>query len=531
MLSVDIAAIKKELDSASHGGRKPLARKIAKNLGVSVDTLYREIRNLYGVKKNVTKEPEIPDHLIDEVAKIKERLKRTGKKEREISTDLCIEHLKETGVEGAERLTSGTVNRRLREKGYRQEKAYVRVEASYANQQHQLDFSRSEYFQVKGFDRSLNDYSLQITRNTTSYKENDFKLRTWLVGITDAYSRVSLSKAYVASGESIHLGVDFLNFAYNREKDEHPLIYLPERMKMDNGSFGKSKDVKEFLNKLEIEYEFSEPNKKRGNQKRESAWKMLWRRFELKLVLKLGGNGKTIMLKDYNDMLHEFMVELLKWPHPVKNISRGHAYRTSVQMRPQRIMDEDLKKYIFKVITRTVTGDKLISLDAEKYSVPEFIPVGEEIRVYKNLSGEVVGELINNPRGQKPFLIPPSAGFVTLDDFSHRAHNTYKDEIVNKVLEEDREKKEAEKKDKINYMPVREKKVKPRTVFNEAQIDESHVFPSVYDAKVYISKQLKKTESYEDYAYIFDDMLEEDRSKKAIDYVLSTINNRKAING
>lgn len=515
MLKTDIAQVKAELDSVPYGVKKTTGQKIAERYGVSYATLMREVEREYGVSKRVKRNKKINDSLIHEVAKIKETLKMTGKKEREIATDIVIRHLVDKGIAGAEELTVATVNRRLREKGYRQVASYVRVEAGFANQQHQLDFSRSEYFQVHGYDRNIGDYILKITRNVTHYKENEFKLRTWIAGITDAYSRLSLAKAYAASGESVHLGIDFLNFAYNREPDEYPMRYLPERMKMDNGSFGKSKDVKEFLTKLDIKPEFATPNEKRGIQKRESAWKMMWRRFELKLVLKLGDGG-TISLTEYNELLHAFMIELMEAKHPVKNQTRGHIYMTSIAQREQRLMTEDLKKYLFKVVTRVVSGDKTISLEGEKYQVPENILVGEEIRVYKNLESEVIGELINNPKGQKPFNLNPTKGYVVIDDFDHRSHNTYRQDIQTEV--------KREKKDKVNYMPVREKKIKPATVFTQTEKD---VFSSKYEAQKYIAKQLINGETYDDYAWLFDEMLEADLSKAGIDSVLQALKQQK----
>jgi transposase InsO family protein len=515
MLKTDIAQVKAELDAAPYGCKKKTGQKIAERYGVSYATLMREVEKEYGVSKRIKREKKISDDLIHEVAKVKETLKMTGKKEREIATDIVIQHLVDKGIAGAEELTVATVNRRLREKGYRQEASYVRVEAGYANQQHQLDFSRSEYFQVHGYDRNIGDYILKITRNVTHYKENEFKLRTWIAGLTDAYSRLSLAKAYVASGESVHLGIDFLNFAYNREPDEYPMRYLPERMKMDNGSFGKSKDVKEFLAKLDIKPEFATPNEKRGIQKRESAWKMMWRRFELKLVLKLGDGG-TISLSEYNALLHDFMIELMEAKHPVRNQTRGHVYLTSISQKEQRLMTEDLKKYLFKVVTRIVSGDKTISLEGEKYQVPENILVGEEIRVYKNLENEVIGELINNPKGQKPFILNPTKGYIEIDDFEHRSHNTYRQDIQTEV--------KNEKKNKVKYMPVREKKVKPETVFTQK---EQEVFSSRYEAQKYIAKQLINGETYDDYAWLFDEMLQADLTKTGIDSVLQALKQQK----
>ncbi len=520
MLTTDIAQMKAECDALPYGNIVKQKTQIAHNHGIGYSQLCREIAKVYGSQKTVKREKKIDDSLIHEVAKMKEMGKKTGKKERELATDLCIQNLVDRNYAGADLLTPATVNRRLREKGYREVPAYVRVEASYANQQHQFDFSRSEYFQVQKFDGI--DYILVITHNTTAYKENQFKLRTWIAGITDTFSRLSVAKAYAASGESVSLGIDFLNFAYNREPDNNPLRYLPERMKLDNGSFGKSKDVKEFFDKLNIKYEFATPNEKRGNQKRESAWKLMWRRFELNLVVKLGGNGKTISLTDYNLLLQDFLIQTMEHKHPIKNQTRGHVYLTSVAMREQRLMSEDLKKYIFRVMSRIVAGDKTISLEKLKYQVPDNIMVGEQIRVYKNLQNEVIGELINNPKGQKPFILSPTDGYKLLDDFSHRPHNTYQQDVVTEI-------KQEEKARKIAYMPIREKKVKPKSVFTEVE-KKDETFASVYDAKVYIGNQLNQVgTNYAAYSGFFDPILANGLNKSGIDLVLQEIKRKSMV--
>lgn len=515
MIDIDIATVKYELDNIPKGGKKKRATEIAANIGISVATLYREIEKKYGRKKTVKREKKIDNSLIHQVAVEKERMRMTGRKEREIATDLVIQNMIDNKVEGAEELNPSTVNRRLKEMGYRDKSAIVRVEASYANQQHQIDFSRSEYFQVQGF--SGGDYILKHTRNTTSYKENEYKLRTWLVGIIDAYSRVGIIQAYCASGESVHLGIDFLNFAYNRPEDNNPFHYLPDRLKMDNGSFGKAKDVLTFLQKLDIKPEYSTPNEKRGIQKMESMWKHLWKRFELPLVQKLGNS--TITLADYNALLHEFMTSLLSKPHPVKSNNRGHVYLTSIAQREQRVITEDLKKYLFRVETRIVANDRTISLGGDKYIVPDNIPIGEQLRIYKNLDNNIVGEILNNPKGQKPFVLPPTDGFKVLDDYSHRPHNTYREDVKTEA-------KKHVKEEKVMFMPVREKKFQPETVYNQTALQDNYIFPSAYEAQLYIGKQIIGG-SYDDVADIFDNVLKEDLSKKGIDFILQELKNQK----
>lgn len=501
-----MAAIESELSAASFKEKTRLLEQYSEQFGISRATLYRRLQKYRGKMKEVKRDKKIDQDLIDEIAKLKMK-GFNGIADRELATDICIDILKRQNKEGAESLSVSTVNRRLRESGFRQKEKIVRVEASYANEQHQLDFSRSKYFQLWKYDEASNDYLLKATSKNLTYKEDDKKLRTWLVGITDAYSRVSLAQAVAASGESVLIGIGFLNFAYAREDDQHPLKYIPDILKTDNGSFIKSVSVKDLLRRLEIKSELSEEYKKRGIQKREAAWRLLWQRFELRNYIMIG-EGKTITLADYNGLLHEFMVECLDMKHPTKNETRGHVYRTSIAQHPPRKINVDLKEIIAVPQIRTVSDDCCISLNNQKYEVSNPKLIDKRIRVYKNLHGDVIGELVDEY--SKPFELKAVEGFVRLGDFAHRDKSSYKNKIEKEV-----------KAEKINYLPPREKVFTPE---NKFRTDES--FENELEAKLYVANQLG---SYEPYADVFNTLFVDTLYKKDIDEVINYVKN-KAIN-
>jgi hypothetical protein len=488
---INTAMIKAELKAAGKGSKGDIINRYAKLYNTSRFTIYRTLRNEYGASKTIYRQKKIDMNLIHEIAKIKSRGALMGLSERELATDICIQILQEKQFPGADTLTISTVNRRLRELGYRQQDVIVRVEAEYPNQQHQMDFSRSKYFQVIKYDEKANDYLLRVSGKSLYYKEDEHKLRTWLVGITDAFSRVSISRAYVASGECVLIGIEFLNYVYNRPEDDLPIHYLPEILKTDNGSFIKDNSVKALLNKLEIASELSIPMKKRGIQKRESAWKLLWKRFELKRAMILG-DGKTIYLNDYNDMIHEFMIELLDRQHPVKACTRGHAYMSGLNLHPQREISIDMKEIIAKPWIRKVNPSLLVSINNDKYECPRNTQ-NKHIRIYKNLRGEVVAELIDEY--SKPFILKPVDGFVTLGNFEHRQQPTYRQVVENEVKQDG----------KIKYLKPAINKVEPETVFTQAEAE--NYFKDAYEAKVYAGKILQRSgKCYEDYADVFSEM-------------------------
>ena len=517
-------AIKRDLEGIKRGMRGEIIQQYAMQYGVSQDTVYRVLRKEFGPTKKITGRPKISDDLVDAIGKMKLKGQKLGLSEREISTEICIEMLQNNGVNGAENLTVSTINRRLKENGFRQRDTIVRVEAEYANQQHQLDFSRSKYFNLHKRTED-GDFILRVSK-VLSYKQDGARLRLWMAGIVDSFSRLGVMQAYPATGESTVLGLNIMRFAYNREEDQLPFRHLPEVLKMDNGPVD-NKEVDHLLKKLEIEKELVIPYKKRGIQKQESVWKLVWRRFELPLALKLGDGG-TMLLSDYNYMLHEFMISNCTVQHPVRNGSKEHNYRSSLTAHSPRIIEDDLSEILFKTWKRKVRQDLTVSLTYKgeklKLEAPRFA-IDQWIEVYMNYAGDFVGEL--SDEYHKPFPMKTTEGFVNIGNFEHRQHATYKDGLELEIKEEVRSKKlEA----KINYIQPKEEIIKPETKFTEAEIDENYIFPSVHEAKVYIGKMLNRDENYSTVADIFDELWSEEDIlvKKNIDIILLKIRNQKA---
>lgn len=526
-------AINRELQGVKRGMRGVIIQQYADHYEVSRDTVYRCLRKKFGPAKKVTGKPKVANKLVDEIGKIKLRGRKLGLAERELSTELCIEILQEKEVSGSEHLTVSTINRRLAESGFRQKEVIVKVEAKYANQQHQLDFSRSKYFNLhKRTDD--NDFILRVSK-VLSYKEDGARLRLWMGGIVDSFSRLGVVRAYPATGESTILGLNIMRFAYNREQDKLPFRHLPDTLKMDNGPVD-NKEFSQLLEKLGIEKELVIPYKKRGIQKQESVWKMVWRRFELPLALKLG-NGGTMLLSDYNYMLHEFMINNCTVQHPVRMGSKEHNYRASITAHPTRIIEVDLSEVLHKTWKRKVHNDCTASIvykgEKIKLEAPYFA-IDQWIEVYMNYAGDFVGEL--SDKHHEPFKLKVTEGFVTVGNFDHREHATYLDGLEKEIKEDASTPLSMTGElgmtaGKMNYIEPKEEIVKPEIKFTEAVFDENYVFPSVHEAKVYIGKMLNRDENYTTVAEVFDELWNDPDIfiKKNIDAILIEIKNLKAI--
>lgn len=512
MLRVDLDAIQGEIERAGHGHRRAVVMRYAGMLGVSKDTIYRELRKAFGKKKTLNRQKKVPQHLIDMIADMKIEAARLSLTEREMSTDICIDLLRERGVQGADQLTVSTVNRRLREAGYRIDDPKVFVEPEYATQEDQLDFSRSKYFQIWKYDPVREDYLMRVSGRELHYKKGDRRLRTWICQVKNSFSRLRIARAYAATSEDGFIGLDTLYFYWCRPEDQHPLRYVPDCLKTDNGSFARRAEVKAALGALDIQFDKARPYNHDSQGKVESGFKSLWRRFEMPLAYKLGA-GATIYLSEYNELLHEHLaVKDAQLPHPVYKDTREAIYRMGILRHPPRTVDVDILQVACRVFVRSVPQTLMIQLDGDAYEAPSYT-MGKRVRVYRNMLGELMGELLEEDR--KPFVLQPFRRRAR-GDFSHRPHATYRQERATEI---DRL---ATKNGKRVFMPPKPKTIVPDSPFVDA--GPSVEFAGIYQARVYIGEQLRCVgETYRDYADVFDPLLQDDLSKESIDAVLKEI--------
>ena len=510
MQNVNWAELREAIDHTPKGGRSALVKQYAERLGVSKDTIYRNLRKRFGRKKTVTREKRIPQRLINEIARIKMYGMKMQIDEREYSTERCIDMLQKRGVPGAEALTVSSVNRRLVESGFRLRDPIVRVEASYVNQEHQMDFTRSKYFQLVGHDGK--DWILKVSGRELHYKQDDRRLRLWIVSLVDTYSRIEAARGYAATSESQDLGLAHLNWCYNREPDDLLIGKLPEQFKTDQGSFGKTSTIKDVFARLGVETHFSKPYQKRGIQKVETKHRSRWQQFELGLALQLGA-GQKITLGEYNELLFEECVRAQDLAHPVRQDTRRGLYLSSLIAHPPKKLDVDLREIAFKVWERKVRDTLTISIDNMQFACPENTQ-GKTLRIYRNKMGEFVAHVVED--FDKVFVLRPTRGFIELGEFEHRPHATYRQKVQTAVEKDLGQGKRL-------FMEPEDEKIKPKTVFDRA-VETIKEFPNAYEAKKYIGKRLPDGQTYADYADVFDELLSQDLSVASVDAVLKAIN-------
>jgi transposase InsO family protein len=352
------------------------------------------------------------------------------------------------------------------------------------------------------------------------------------VQIVDRFSRLKLSRAYGATGETGLLGLEFLNFVYNRPEDDHPLRYIPTTLKSDNGAFIKKREVRSALEALKINRSLSRPYAKDSQGVIERRFRTLWQQFELPLAMKIKELGGTIHLGDFNDLMHEYCTSQQVLEHPtMKGQRRGDLYRQSILSYPPREIDISLLEVACKVYERKVNQDLIIRFNGDEYEAPAYC-VGKFIRIHKNMEGELIGELIEEDR--KPFILKPFR-YRKLGDFEHRPAATYRQKRT-RIL-----KGQESTPPKKNNQPAGNRhffEPSPDTVETDSPFTREDVsgtkFPSVFAAKAYIGKQLSPAHTYNDFAFVFDELLETTLDRVEIDQVLNEITepqNTLKING
>ncbi len=477
--------IKTTLDSLPKGEKVAYITDVAEAVGTSKDSVYRELRKRFGKSKHVEREAALPKGVLREVAAVKETyatvlLKGT---DRELSTQAAIDILREEGVEGADQLSPSTVNRHLRRIGYRDAEPRRRVEAEYACQQFQIDFSRSKHLQIwKPDPDNEGDWLLKISARELHYKDGRVRLRTWVCQLVDEFSRLRVVRYYPATGEGPLMGISFLDWYFNREEDEHLMRHLPERMKSDQGAFMKSQEGRSALEALGIERVLTAPGNKESQGKVERGFRTLWQTFEAKFVtqiLRERGPHAVVRLSELNEAVYAHCVSEHAEAHPFQPAQlKGAMYQQSVLKTRPKIVDADVRELALRVWERTPDSSGYFTIEGVAFEAPNFA-YGRRIRIYRNLAGDFVGELIDDYR-DKPFAIRPYR-FSDLDKFEGK-HRTYAQEVRSEV--------EHQLEDKVRQLRPVAETVQPESPFVEVARPVEERRYSAIEVRIRIGRML-----------------------------------------
>lgn len=531
-INADWGYINRQIEQAPWGQTGEVVKLYANRFGVSTDTIRRELRKRFGKKREVEREVQVdPDNaLIEMIFDIKLMGEMMHLKRRELSTEQCIQLLINRGYDEARNLTVSTVNRRLNELGYREKQPNKRIESLYANQVHMIDFSRSKYFQLWEKDDN-GDFMLTVSGKELHYKQDDTRLRTWIVQYMDDFSRLRKSRAYAETNESAFLGLDHLNYCWvPEEQDPHLMKYLPvEMLRCDNGSFRRSTETQTAMEEMNITMPPQMPGRKGGTAKVENRMKSLWQQFELPLAIQLGEGGR-IRLSEYNELLEEFCVKEQESQHPVhRNYTKGEWYQKSLADRSkvQRTTDVDVIRVACRVEKRTVDDHLRVSLNNEYYEVPQYVDgiptIGKQVYVHVNKYGELTGKLIDDLATHKFELTPwePST-WGEFESFAHTDKRKKEDQFEKDGVslqgitgsETANVKGEKEEKKRVSYRymePVTEREFAADSPFTDDSGESSsgRVFNKVLDARAFVGAQIETFDlTFSQVEHYFGDMMD-----------------------
>lgn len=479
---VDFEALQRELEHMPHGQKKAHQEQFAEMLGISYSTLRREMQRRFGKAKSMTKEEQIPDEVVRAVAKIKAEYDTITLKEddRTLTTHHAQQIAEDQlGIEGATDWHESTVNAALRRRGHHIKKPRRRIEPDYAGQQFQMDFSRSKHFQiVEPIDsgpEGATDWMLKATAKELHYKDGTARVRAWIAQLRDEYSRLRLIRYYPATAESAMLGTHFLRWCFQRSDDGHLMGELPERLKMDAGSFGKAKITRRLLDKLDIERVLTEPGNAASQGKVERGFRSLWQ-YEAKIATRILMNGNEhIRLSRLRTLIHRLVKEEQDLRHPTRRSeTRGALYQRSLLRHPLQRLGADIRDLATRTWERRADDTGKIEIRGVPFEAPAFA-AGHQVLVHRHVDGDFVGELMDGWRAGDPFPVEPYR-FEDLDDWSERPRQTYAQEVAQDVRADQQERKEQRKREEHeariqNLKPSDQRagETDPESVFDAAE--------------------------------------------------------------
>lgn len=522
---MNIKSLIEEWNNVPHGQKGAFFERIEQDYGINKDKFHRERRKITGKLKTVEREK---DHrkifLAKRIAEMKERGKKRSDKPREMPTDVCINRLVKRGIMKEDEVSASHINYLLRtELKYREETPRVRWITEYALQEVQTDGSISKYFRpVKELPGG--DVQLQASGRPLTYKGRDAGDKLILWQFLDKYSRLRTVRAFPGMAESTRIMAGHMRWWLNRESDDHLMKHLPWELAHDNGSIFKSEEYKNLARALNFTYRSSMPYEKTGIGMVENYWKRMW-----VLEMQWSEDYPNMFLSDYNELLHEALIDEHQEKHPDFDGKKGDVYQQSIlrqDPRP-RVLEVDIRDLMHESFIRTVTSELSVSVEGTKLRVPQHVNgysmIGEKITVFKNWRGEWAASY-DTDLGEVPFALREFEA-RTKGDFSGGFKKTFQqqledrgsemyDRIMDGDIDMDNAEFDPETGEILESEPVKRLEPKkevhhPETPFTPSEDVPSDQFANVYEAKVWIGKKVKVHGlTYNDVAPHFEERLE-----------------------
>lgn len=275
-----------KLDNVGHGQRGPILDEAQVFLGVSRQTIYRQLKTVCGwsserkVRKDKGKMSVSTDSLLALATMSRESVRDNGKQTMFTTTARGI--LEQNGHEI--NVSNATLNRLMRQRKLNAKAQQVAnpvqsLRALHPNHVHEIDPSLCLIYYMKNKQHIMRDRDFYKNKLENYAK---VKYKVWRYTLYDRASGMIIPWYVEAAGENQHSLFQFLMFAWGKQ-DGRLFHGVPTLLYWDKGSANTSSAIKNLLDHLEVKYLEHEAGNARAKGGVENANNIIETQFESRL--------------------------------------------------------------------------------------------------------------------------------------------------------------------------------------------------------------------------------------------------------
>lgn len=275
-----------KLDNVGHGQRGPVLDEAQAFLGVSRQTIYRQLKTVCGwsserkVRTDKGKMSVSTDSLLALATLSRESVRDNGKQTMFTTTARGI--LEQNGHEI--NVSNATLNRLMRQRKLNAKAQQVAnpvqsLRALHPNHVHEIDPSLCLIYYMKNKQHIMRDRDFYKNKLENYAK---VKYKVWRYTLYDKASGMIIPWYVEAAGENQHSLFQFLMFAWGKQ-DGRLFHGVPQLLYWDKGSSNTSSAIKNLLENLEVKYLEHEAGNARAKGGVENANNIVETQFESRL--------------------------------------------------------------------------------------------------------------------------------------------------------------------------------------------------------------------------------------------------------
>lgn len=275
-----------KLDNVGHGQRGPVLDEAQAFLGVSRQTIYRQLKTVCGwsserkVRTDKGKMSVSTDSLLALATMSRESVRDNGKQTMFTTTARGI--LEQNGHEI--NVSNATLNRLMRQRKLNAKAQQVAnpvqsLRALHPNHVHEIDPSLCLIYYMKNKQHIMRDRDFYKNKLENYTK---VKYKVWRYTLYDKASGMIIPWYVEAAGENQHSLFQFLMFAWGKQ-DGRLFHGVPQLLYWDKGSSNTSSAIKNLLDHLEVKYLEHEAGNARAKGGVENANNIVETQFESRL--------------------------------------------------------------------------------------------------------------------------------------------------------------------------------------------------------------------------------------------------------